>query len=205
MSFLRGYSVWEMKSYIPYLIYVRIHTYVYLQKTWPFFEVVNYKTDLLQILSWPITSSSTLLIHCLVFKLYYVVCSIQFCLFYKSTLGCVIWHIWSNASCFKNACLRLEVKMLLDTIMLCICRCKWWGRVLNSRSGGRGRRAKGRGWWEQKGHGNQQHKAEVESPEAHRHVKKEVPAGQPLRGKFSCPFWGKSTLGCLSEMPPHTH
>lgn len=43
-----------------------------------FFEVVNYKTNLLPILSWPITSSNTLLIHCLVFKLYYVVCSVQF-------------------------------------------------------------------------------------------------------------------------------
>lgn len=118
VSFLRGYSVWEMKSYIPYLVYVRIHTYVYIQKTWPFFEVVNY--NLLQNLVWPITSSSTLLIHCLVYDLYYVACSIQSHLFYKSTLGCVIWHIESNASYFKNVYLRLEMKTLLDTIMLCI-------------------------------------------------------------------------------------
>lgn len=54
-----------MKSYIPYLIYVHIPTYVYVQKAWLFFEVVNYKTNLLQALVQP-TSSSTLLIHCLV-------------------------------------------------------------------------------------------------------------------------------------------
>lgn len=120
VSFLRGYSVWEMKLYIPYLIYVHILTYVCIQKAWPFFEEVNYKSNLLQNLVWPIMSSSTLLIHCLVFNLYHMACSIQFRLFYNSTLGCVVWHIQSSASYFKNVYLRLEMKTLSDT-MLWIC------------------------------------------------------------------------------------
>lgn len=50
-----------------------------------------------------------------------MICSIQFGLFSKGTLVSVIWGIQSNASDFKNFYIRLEMKMLLDTVMFCIC------------------------------------------------------------------------------------
>lgn len=49
-----------------------------------------------------------------------MICFIEFGLFSKSTLACVSWCVQSNASDFKNVYLKLEVKMLLNTIMFCI-------------------------------------------------------------------------------------